>query len=99
MTVATAQNFATLTGKGLVLVKYGASWCHPCKSIEPTLRWLEKEVPGLQLVAVDVDQERPLATANGVRSIPTLHLYRDGQRTATHAGVADKNTVRKALRL
>lgn len=99
MQVASAATFAALTGNGLVLVKFGATWCQPCVSITPVLLSLEKSVPGLRVVTVDVDHDRPLAVSQGVRAIPAIHLLRDGNRVAEHAGIVTETDLRAKFKL
>ena len=99
MQPATAESFSALTARGLVLVKYWADWCHPCQQIAPAVEALAASVPGLQLVAVNVDECRDLAKARGVRSIPALHLYRDGEPVSIHTGLADAEQIRQRLGL
>ena len=74
------SNFETIISKGTVLVDFWAAWCGPCKAIAPKLEELATEKAGQLVVAkLNVD-ENPASTAKyGIRSIPTLILFRDGQ--------------------
>ncbi|MBM3265178.1 MAG: thioredoxin [candidate division Zixibacteria bacterium] len=62
-----------------VLVDFWAEWCGPCKAIAPTLEQLAGEYEGrLKIVKVDVDENRQAAAQFGIRSIPSLLIFKDG---------------------
>jgi putative thioredoxin len=63
-----------------VLVDFWADWCAPCKMLAPVLEQLASEHPEqLRIAKVDTDSERGLAQQHGIRSLPTLRLYRNGE--------------------
>ena len=63
-----------------VLVDFWADWCGPCKSIAPILEQLAAEYDGaLLVVKVDTDAEQALAQQFGIRSLPTMMIFRDGE--------------------
>ncbi|MGD8842162.1 MAG: thioredoxin [Gammaproteobacteria bacterium] len=63
-----------------VLVDFWADWCAPCKMLAPVLEQLADDHPGqLQIAKVNTDVERVLAQQHGIRSLPTLRLYRNGE--------------------
>jgi len=74
-----------------VLVDYWAEWCGPCKMIAPIL----DEVAGtygdkLQIAKMNVDENRDIPAKFGIRGIPTLMLFKDGQLAATKVGAMSK---------
>ncbi|HET8745069.1 MAG TPA: thioredoxin TrxA [Ramlibacter sp.] len=74
-----------------VLVDYWAEWCGPCKMIAPIL----DEVAGtykdkLQIAKMNVDENRDIPARFGIRGIPTLMLFKDGQLAATKVGAMSK---------
>ncbi len=74
-----------------VLVDYWAEWCGPCVSIAPMLDEISKDYEGrLQVAKLNVDQNRDVPAKFGVRSIPTLMLFKDGQVAATKKGSLSK---------
>jgi thioredoxin 1 len=74
-----------------VLVDFWAAWCGPCKAIAPILEELATKYAGkVKMVKLDVDANPSTPTKFGVRGIPTLMLFKDGQLKATQVGLANK---------
>lgn len=77
-----------------VLIDYWAEWCGPCKMIAPALEEISDELAGQVKVAkLNVDENQNIAIKYGVRSIPTLILFKDGEPVATQVGAAPKNKL------
>ena len=74
-----------------VVVDFWAEWCGPCKQIGPALEELSNELGGkVKIVKVDVDQNPNSAAAMGVRGIPALFIFKDGEVVSNRAGAAHK---------
>ena len=74
-----------------VLVDFWAEWCGPCKAIAPTLDELAKTYDGkLQIAKVNVDENRTIPAKFGIKGIPTLMVFKDGQLAATKVGAMTK---------
>ena len=74
-----------------VLVDYWAEWCGPCKMIAPILDDVAGEFKGkLQIAKMNVDENRDVPAKFGIRGIPTLMLFKDGQLAATKVGAMSK---------
>ncbi len=85
-----------------VLVDFWADWCGPCHAIAPLLDELAEEMADdIKVVKVNVDENRDIAGAMGIRSIPTLIVFKDGKAVANQSGVSGfaqlKNFVAKAI--
>ena len=74
-----------------VLVDYWAEWCGPCKMIAPILDEVSKTYDGkLRVAKMNVDENRDVPAKYGIRGIPTLMLFKDGQLAATKVGALSK---------
>jgi thioredoxin 1 len=74
-----------------VLVDYWAEWCGPCKMIAPILDEVSSTYEGkLQIAKMNVDENRDIPAKFGIRGIPTLMLFKDGQLAATKVGAMSK---------
>jgi thioredoxin 1 len=76
----------------VVLVDFHADWCGPCKMLEPTVEEIAAETDAVVL-KVDIDELQDLARDAGVRSVPTLQFYADGEQAKRLIGVQDKDTL------
>ena len=81
-----------------VLVDFYADWCGPCKMIAPMIDEIAEEMVDKALVCkVDVDDARDLAIEFKVATIPTLMVFKNGERTQTVIGARPKNDIKALL--
>ena len=99
-----SANVVTLSGSSFdqevvksatpVLVDFWAEWCGPCRMIGPSLEDISKEMDGkLKVVKVNIDENPTTPSRYGVRSIPTLLLFKNGQVAATKIGAEPKQKL------
>ena len=83
-----------LKADGLILVDFWAEWCGPCKMIAPILDEIADEYQGKLTVAkLNIDQNPGTAPKYGIRGIPTLLLFKNGQVAATKIGAEPKQKL------
>ena len=98
--VLTDDNFqTTVSGSALpVVVDFWAVWCPPCKMLTPILEELAEEYDGrVSIVKVNVDENRDTATKLNIQSIPTLHLYKNGELAEEIIGLKQKDALKESL--
>ena len=84
----TVDNFNETIASGTVLVDFWAPWCGPCKTQTPILDKVAEQIGDAAVIAkVNVDEHAPLAAKYGVRSIPTLILFKEGEKVQDFIGV------------
>lgn len=83
-----------LAASGAVLVDYWAEWCGPCKMIAPILDEVAKEYVGkLKVAKLNIDQNEGTPPKYGIRGIPTLMIFKDGNVVATKVGALSKSQL------
>ena len=83
-----------LQSKEPVVVDFWAEWCGPCRMIAPALDEISKEMEGkVKIVKMNVDENPGVPGKFGIRSIPTLMLFKDGQLAAQKVGAAPKGEL------
>ncbi len=81
-----------------VLVDFWAAWCGPCRMLAPTVEELSGDFEGKAVVGkIDVDAKQEFAAKYGVRNIPTVLIFKDGEVVDKQVGVAPKGTYAEKL--
>ena len=85
-----------LQADGPVLVDFWAEWCGPCKQIAPSLDEISEELDGkMSLAKVNIDENPETPSKYGVRGIPTLMLFKDGEVASTKVGALPKSKLKE----
>ena len=74
------------------IMKFSAEWCQPCKTLDPIVKALAEE-NSLQIKDVDIDEEHALAAEYGIRSVPTLIAFKDGEALEMLVGSVPRSTL------
>ncbi len=93
MELITSENYEEKIKSGIVVVDFSAKWCGPCNMLEPVLFELSQQMKDVQFYQVDIDHDKTLSLDQGVRGVPTLFLYKDGELIARTMGYSPKEVL------
>ncbi len=81
-----------------VLVDFFATWCGPCKAMEPVIKDVAKSVEDkVRVVKVDIDKQRQIASQYNVSAVPTFMIFKNGNVVWRHPGMIDKSSLLNIL--
>jgi thioredoxin 1 len=79
-----------------VLIDFWAEWCGPCKMLSPVIDQLSEEMKGkIKIVKMNIDENPETPSSLGVRSIPTLMIFKDGKQISSKVGAHPKNKLKE----
>jgi len=89
-----ASNYQQEISNGVVLVEYWAVWCGPCRKLAPVLNEMAKDKElDIKIAKINVDNNKSFALSKGVKTIPTMILYKDGKEVSRFSGFYAKDEL------
>lgn len=98
-TIITKANFQAevLDYPGTVLIDFWADWCGPCRMLAPVIDEVAAASPDVKVGKVNVDDERELSAQFNIMSIPTLLVFKNGQKVGESIGLIPKEQIEKLI--
>jgi len=96
----TDQNFETevLASETPVLIDFTAAWCGPCKLLSPIVEKLADELEGkVKVGKLDIDSSPNVTARYGIRGVPTVMVFKNGERVGQHVGLTNRETLLKLI--
>jgi len=91
-------NFDKVVSNATILVDFWAEWCSPCKVQDPIIEEIAKELKGKVLIGkVNVDDNRTISSKYGIMNIPTMILFKNGEKMHQFIGVQSKENILNIL--
>lgn len=85
-----------INSKEPVLIDFWAEWCGPCKMLSPLIDQLSLEMKDkIKIVKMNIDDNPEAPSSLGIRSIPTMVIFKDGKQVATKVGAVPKNSIKE----
>jgi thioredoxin len=94
----TTADFSSKIGKGSIVVDFWAPWCGPCKIMAPVFEEAAKSHGGVTFAKVNVDENGEIAQQLGIRGIPTIVFFRNGQEVTRVTGAMNKGQLEAKLK-
>ena len=94
----TDKDFEKTVAKGNVIVDFWAEWCGPCETLAPTITDLEQEHTDVQFAKLNIDDHPETPGNYGIKGIPTLLFFKDGERVDQITGVHPRSTINDKIK-
>lgn len=98
MKIVESNEFKSEIESGITVVDFFATWCGPCKMLAPVLEGLAGEMEGkVKFIKVDIDQSLDLASEFQISSVPTMIIFKDGQKAEQLVGFLPKERIQQVI--
>lgn len=98
MKIVDNNEFKSEIESGITVVDFFATWCGPCKMLAPVLEGLSGDMEGkAKFIKVDIDKSLDLASEFQVASVPTMIIFKDGQKVEQLVGFLPKEKIQQAI--
>lgn len=98
MKIVNSNEFKNEIESGVTIVDFFATWCGPCKMLAPVLEGLSNEMEGkANFIKVDIDQSMDLANEFKIASVPTMVIFKDGQKVEQLVGFLPKEKIQQTI--
>jgi len=95
--IITDKNFENLIANNNVVMKLGAVWCGPCRQLDPIIKKMEAEENKFIVGSVDIDENSVISTRYGIRNIPTILFFKEGQLVDKIVGNVSEIQIREKI--
>ncbi|MCR8747153.1 thioredoxin [Romboutsia lituseburensis] len=96
--IVNSEEFRSNVNEGLVVVDFFATWCGPCKILAPVFEELSSEMDGkATFLKVDVDQCGDIAREYSISTIPTMMIFKNGEKQETMVGFLPKESIKSNI--
>lgn len=96
--IVNSEEFRSNVNEGLVVVDFFATWCGPCKMLAPVFEELSSEMDGkATFLKVDVDQCGDIAREYSISTIPTMMIFKNGEKQETMVGFLPKESIKSNI--
>lgn len=96
-TKVTDSTYNSFISDGIVLLDIKTEWCGPCKAMSPIVEQLSNEYDNVKIGKLDADENKETTLELGVRSIPTILIYKNGEIVERHVGAASKSQLKSLI--
>ena len=98
MKIVDSNEFKSEIESGITVVDFFATWCGPCKMLAPVLEGLSGDMEGkVKFIKVDIDQSLDLANEFQIASVPTMVIFKDGQKVEQLVGFLPKEKIQQTI--
>lgn len=98
MKIVDSNEFKNEIESGVTIVDFFATWCGPCKMLAPVLEGLSNDMEGkAKFIKVDIDQSLDLANQFQISSVPTMVIFKDGEKVEQLVGFLPKERIQEAI--